>query len=447
MKRPRGYPRAFRFFAQPEGLHPLSKQPVRAFFEATRVSGQAFLIAPRVGTLKLNMEIIYLDNNATTCVAPEAKEALLPFFDCLYGNPSSSHDFGGQVEGYMERARQSVADLIGCRAKEVVFTSGGTESDNLAIRGVLEARPNKHHIITTAVEHSAVHVQCKELERHGCEVDFLPVDGEGQLDLADLEKTIRKDTAIVSVMWANNETGVLFPIEAVAECCKERKALLHVDAVQAAGKIPIDLRSVPVDLLSLSAHKIHGPKGVGALYVRTGVRVKPLLWGGPQERGKRPGTEPVPQIVGFGKAAELAGVNLPKMQGEVRRLRDRLEAGLVEQVPGLRVNGLGSPRLPNTLNVCFPGVEGEALLLLMDQHGIAASSGSACLADQSEPSRVLTAMGVCESDARGAVRFSLSHLNTEAEIDRVLEILPVLNEKILCLTGSVTAGAAGTPSP
>ncbi len=379
------------------------------------------------------MKVIYLDNNATTRVDPAVKEAMLPFFEDLYGNPSSPHHFGGQVEKHLTVARQRLASLLGCSPKEIFFTSGGTESDNLAIRGVLAARPDKRHLITTVVEHSAVLVQCQELERMGYPVTWLEVDGDGQLDLGELEKAFRPDTAIVSVMWANNETGVLFPINEIGVICRAHKVPLHVDAVQAVGKIPMNLQTTSIDLLSLSAHKIHGPKGVGALYVRTGTRIKPIVWGGHQERGKRPGTEPVPLIVGFGKAAELAKEFLSVEQTRIRDLRNLLQSGLEQSIPNLHVNGSHSPRLPNTLNVCFCGAEGEALLLLMDQHGIAASSGSACLADKLEPSHVLLAMGVSESDAMGAVRFSLSRYTTQEEIELVLRVLPELNQQVLSL--------------
>lgn len=383
------------------------------------------------------MNLIYLDNNATTRVDPLVREEMAPFFDELYGNPSSPHEFGGQVERHLTIARNRVGDLLNCSPKEIVFTSGGTEADNLALRGILAANPDKRHIVTTQVEHSAILMTCQELEKQGFEVTYLGVDGDGRLELGELEAAIREDTALVSIMWANNETGVLFPIEEISDLCRSKKVLLHVDAVQAVGKIPIDLKRIQVDLLSLSGHKIHAPKGVGALYVRTGVRLKPILWGGHQERGKRPGTEPAPLIVGLGKAAELAGEHLPTEQTSVRRMRDRLEDGLVRTIPNLRLNGADSSRLPNTVNVCFCGVEGEAMLLLMDQHGIAASSGSACLADQLEPSHVLLAMGVSAEDAMGAVRFTFSRYNTEDEVDRVLETIPSLNEKLLGLSQSV----------
>jgi cysteine desulfurase len=380
-----------------------------------------------------NMNVIYLDNNATTRVDSEVMEVMLPFFHDLYGNPSSPHHFGGQVEKHLTVARQRLAILLGCSSKEIFFTSGGTESDNLAIRGVLAARPDQRHIITTTVEHSAILVQCQELERMGYPVTWLGVDRDGQLNLSELDRAIRPDTAVVSVMWANNETGVLFPVDEISAICHTHRVPLHVDGVQAVGKIAIDLQKTPVDLLSLSAHKIHGPKGVGALFVRTGTRIKPIVWGGHQERGRRPGTEPVPLIVGFGKAAELAVERLPDESTTIRALRDRLESGLEQSIPNLRVNGAQSPRLPNTLNVCFKGAEGEAMLLLMDQHGIAVSSGSACLADKLEPSHVLLAMGVPESDAMGAVRFSLSRFTSPGEIEEVLRVLPSLNQKVLAL--------------
>ncbi len=383
------------------------------------------------------MNLIYLDNNATTRVDPEVKTAMYPFFDELYGNPSSPHHFGGQVEKHLTVARQRLANLLGCSPKEIFFTSGGTEADNLAIRGILAARSDRCHIVTTVVEHSAVLVQCQELERLGYPVTWLEVDGDGLLDLGQLKKAIRQDTAVVSVMWANNETGVLFPIEEISAICHIHKVPFHVDAVQAVGKVPINLQETSIDLLSLSAHKIHGPKGVGALYVKTGTRIKPIVWGGHQERGRRPGTEPVPLIVGLGKAAELAGKHLSEEQTIVRVLRDKLQSGLEKSIPSLRVNGVHSPRLPNTLNVCFNGAEGEALLLLMDQHGIAASSGSACLADKLEPSHVLLAMGVPERDAMGAVRFSLSRYNTSLEIDEVLRVLPGFYQKVLALGGGL----------
>lgn len=386
------------------------------------------------------MSVIYLDNNATTRIDPRVKEVMLPFFDEFYGNPSSPHHFGGQVEKYLTQARGQLAEMLGCSPRELCFTSGGTESDNMAIRGILAANPDRRHILTTAVEHSAILVQTQELERQGYQVTWLPVNGDGQLDLGTFEKEIRPDTAVVSVMWANNETGVLFPVEEIGAICRGHQVTFHVDAVQAVGKIPIDLHKASIDLLSLSAHKIHGPKGVGALYVRTGTRIKPILWGGQQERGRRPGTEPVPLIVGFGKAAELAGEYMEEEHTSVRILRDHLEEGLRAAFPDLRVNGSGSPRLPNTLNVCFRGIEGEALLLLMDQSGIAASSGSACLTEKLEPSHVLLAMGVPAFEAMGAVRFSLSRFNQAGEIAEVVRILPGLYQRVLGLDQGVNSG-------
>ncbi len=383
------------------------------------------------------MNTLYFDNNATTCVAPEVKEAILPFLEERYGNPSSPHHFGGSIEGDLSTARQKVAALIGASPKEIFFTSGGTESDNLAIRGVLSMDTTRKHIVTTAVEHSAVLVQCRELEKMGIDVTYLPVDSEGTLNLSDLEKSIRPDTALVSIMWANNETGVLFPIDEVSRICQDRGILLHVDGVQAVGKAPIDLTQTRIDLLAISGHKIHAPKGVGALYVRSGIKIKPLFWGGNQERGRRPGTEPVPMIVGFGKAAELALESIREDSGRMRLQRDTLERGILERIPDTIVNGGKDPRLPNTLSVCFDRVEGEALLMLMDQNGIVASSGSACLSHKLEPSHVLLAMGVGEETAQGAVRFGLSRYTSDEEIQQLLETMPALVDKVRSLTRRV----------
>jgi len=376
------------------------------------------------------MTPIYLDNNATTRVDPAVLEEMLPFFGDLYGNPGSPHHFGGQVEGYLTIARQRVANLLAASQTEIFFTSGGTESINLAIRGTLAANPDKRHIVTTAVEHSAVLVQCRELARQGLEVHHLSVDGDGGLDLEELRQAICEDTAIVSIQWANNETGVIFPIAEITKICREHQVPIHVDAVQAAGKIPINLKETTIDLLSVSAHKIHGPKGVGALFVRTGTTIRPILWGGHQERGKRPGTESVPLIVGFGKAAQLAAERLATEPEGIEILRDRLQEGLIEAIPNLRVMGDTGPRLANTLNVCFSGIDGESLLVMMDQRGLAASSGSACLSNRLEPSHVLLAMGVPEEEASSAVRFSLSRYTTQEEVEEVLRILPELNRKL-----------------
>ncbi len=380
------------------------------------------------------MNTLYLDNNATTFVAPEVREAILPFLGERYGNPSSPHHFGGSIEADLSAARKSVADLIGCSPKEIFFTSGGTESDNLAIRGILSMEPGRNHLVTTAVEHSAVLVQCRELEKQGVEVTYLPVDSNGELNLENFESAIREDTALVSIMWANNETGVLFPIEEISRVCRAKQVPLHVDGVQAVGKIPVDLAKTKVDLMAISGHKFHAPKGVGALYIREGLKIKPLLWGGNQERGRRPGTEPVPLIAGLGRAAELARLTITEQSERIRSLRDTLENGILETIPDTAVNGARSPRLPNTSSLCFRDVAGETLLIQMDQNGIAASSGSACLSHRLEPSHVLLAMGVEERVAKGAVRFGLSRYTTGEEIGRVLEILPGLVEKARSLT-------------
>lgn len=368
---------------------------------------------------------LYLDNNATTRMAPEVLEVMLPYFCEQYGNPSSAHVLGLQAEGAMVQARDQVAALLHCQPAELVFNGGGTEGLNHAFRGVFEAFPHKRHFVTTAVEHSAVLALVEWLRHQGAEVTVLPVDGEGRLDLADLEAAIRPDTAMVSVMAANNETGVCFPLPEIAIVVKAKGALFHVDATQSVGKVPLALASLPVDLLNLSAHKFHGPKGVGALFIRRGLRLKPFMVGGHQERGRRGGTENLPAIVGLGKAAELAQSGLPEME-RVRVLRDGLEATLKAALPELRVHGEGSPRLPNTSFLGFPGLEGEALLLCLSQRGICVATGSACTTGQKEPSHVLRAMSVDTRLALGTLRLSLSRYTTQGEITRVGELLPGL---------------------
>lgn len=370
-------------------------------------------------------ELVYLDNNATTQMAPEVLEAMLPFFREHYGNPSSAHVLGLLSEGALVQARDQVAALLGCQAAEVVFNGGGTEGLNHAFRGVFEAFPRKRHFVTTAVEHSAVMTLVEWLRQQGAEVTVLPVDGAGRLDLAGLGAAIRPDTAMVSVMAANNETGVCFPLPEIAAIVKAKGALFHVDATQAVGKIPVDLAALPADLLNLSAHKFHGPKGVGALFIRRGLRLKPFMLGGHQERGRRGGTENLPAIVGLGKAAELARGELPGM-ARVQNLRDELEDRLRAALPEIRVHGAGTPRLPNTSFIGFPGLEGEALLLRLSQRGICVSTGSACTTGQKEASHVLRAMGVEHALALGTLRLSLSRYTTEAEIARVGELLPRL---------------------
>ena len=368
--------------------------------------------------------VVYLDNNATTCVADEVVAAMAPYFRELYGNPSSMHTFGGQVRKAVDRGREQVASLLGADPSEIVFTSCGTESDNAAIQGTLEAYPGKRHIVTTRVEHPAVRSQCRHLREHGYSLTELPVDSQGQLDLDELAEAVTDNTAVVSVMHANNETGVLFPIEKIASIVKAKGAVFHCDAVQAVGKLPIDLGRVPIDLLSLSGHKLHAPKGIGVLYVRKGTRLPTLIIGGHQERGRRGGTENVPYIVGLGTASELAAARLEDENTRVRALRDRLEAGLVGACPDTRLNGHQTLRLPNTTNLSFEYVEGESILLMMDELGVAASSGSACTSGSLEPSHVLRAMGVPFTAAHGSVRFSLSWYSTDQEVDYVIERLP-----------------------
>ncbi len=374
--------------------------------------------------------VVYLDNNATSRVADEVVTAMLPFFSELYGNPSSMHAFGGQVAQHIGRAREQVAGILGAEPTEILFVSCGSESDNTAIRGVLEANPDKRHVISTRVEHPAVLSLCNHLRKRGYEVTLLGVDGDGRLDLGELRDALRPDTALVSVMYANNETGVIFPVEEIGQIVKAHGAAFHVDAVQAVGKLPLDMKRSAIDLLSLSGHKLHAPKGVGVLYIRKGVRLVPLVIGGHQERNRRGGTENVASIVGLGRACELAQAALGEENDRVRRLRDKLEDGILRSIPNVRVNGDREHRLPNTTSVSFEYIEGEAILLLLDQLGICASSGSACTSGSLEPSHVLRAMGVPFTAAHGSIRFSLSRYNTEEEIDYVLAHLPPLIERL-----------------
>jgi cysteine desulfurase len=375
------------------------------------------------------MNTVYLDNNATTPVAPEVLEEMLPYLKEFYGNPSSMHTFGGQLHRKIEEARFKVAQLIGAETEEIIFTSGGTESNNTAIMSAVESLPNKRHIITTRVEHPAVLNFCKHLARKGFRVTFLPVNNYGQLNVDELLKVIDEDTALVSIMYANNEVGVIFPIQEIADILKERRILFHSDAVQAVGKIPIDLKKLPVDMLSLSGHKLHAAKGVGALYVRKGTRFYPYIIGGHQERGRRAGTENVASIIGIGKACELASKNIDEEVAYLTRLRDKLENALLKSCPDVRINGDTHNRLPNTTNISFEYVEGEAILLRLNEYVICASSGSACTSGSLEPSHVLRAMGVPFTAIHGSIRFSLSRYNTEEEIDKVIEIMPkIIND-------------------
>ncbi len=366
---------------------------------------------------------IYLDNNATTKIDEDVIAAMLPYLTIYYGNPSSMHTFGGQVGRAVRQARSQVASLLGAEDSEIVFTSCGTEGDNAAILAALKAQPNKKHIITTEVEHPAILNLCRKLEKDGYTVTYLSVNSKGQLDLDELEASLTGSTAVVSVMYANNETGVIFPIEQIGQIVKEYGAIFHVDAVQAVGKIPLNMKTSTIDLLTLSGHKIHGPKGIGALYVRKGVRFRPLLIGGHQERGRRGGTENVAGLVALGKAAELAQQHLAGIGWE-KMLRDKLEQGILNTIPNTVINGDPVNRLPNTTNIGFKYIEGEAILLSLDEYGICASSGSACTSGSLEPSHVLRALGLPYSVLHGSIRFSLSRYTTEKEIDRVLEVLP-----------------------
>lgn len=378
------------------------------------------------------MKIVYLDNNATTQVSPAVVEAMLPFFTEKYGNASSMHTFGGQNRRAIDTGRQQVADLIGAEyADEIIFTSCATESDNTAIWSATRTQPKKKHIITSAVEHPAIMEPYKYLESQGYRVDFIGVDEQGRFDLERFKAVMDEDTALVSVMWANSETGTVFPIEEIARITHEHGALFHTDAVQAVGKIPVDVKAAGVDMLSLSAHKFHGPKGVGALYVKRGTRFLPFMMGGHQEKRRRAGTENVPYIAGIGVAAALAKTRLSDgTMDRVAALRDRLEKGLMASVPDTKLNGDPAHRVPNTTNISFGYIEGESILMHLDEYGICASSGSACTSGSLEPSHVLRAMGVPFQFAHGSIRFSLSDQTTEEDVDLVLRVMPPIVEKL-----------------
>ncbi len=369
----------------------------------------------------MNTKNVYADNNATTMVAPEVKETMEPFFTNLYGNPSSMHVFGGQVKKFVDRAREQIAALIHADPAEIVFTSCGTESDNAAIRGILAAHPEKKHIITSRVEHPAVKNVFQFLEKNGYRLTELSVDRLGRIDLDELREKLDNDTALVSIMWANNETGVVFPMQEIAELVKSKGAVFHTDAVQAAGKVSIDMNTTPVDLLSLSGHKLHAPKGIGILYIRKGTHFVPFIMGGHQEGGRRAGTENVPYIVGLGKACELALDHLEENKSHIKVLRDKLEKELLQKAVDASVNGDPENRLPNTTNISFKYIEGESILMLLSEAGIAASSGSACTSGSLEPSHVLRAMGVPFTRVHGSVRFSLSRYNTDEEVSYIIE--------------------------
>ncbi len=377
--------------------------------------------------------VIYLDNNATTRVDPDVLDAMLPYLSDLYGNPSSMHSFGGQVGAAVQDARVQVAELLGAEDTEIIFTSCGSEGNNTAIHAALAAQPEKRHIVTTAVEHPAILNVCKHLEKKGYTVTYLSVDSRGQLDLMEVEAAMTGGTALVTTMYANNETGVIFPIEQIGAIAKEYGATFHVDAVQAVGKVPIDLKTSTIDLLTLSGHKLHAPKGVGALYARRGFRFRPFLLGGHQERGRRAGTHNVPGIIALGKAAEVAREHLAAVDRE-RQLRDQLETQLLELIPDCEVNGGGTPRLPNTTNIGFKYIEGEAILFMLNQHGICASSGSACTSGSLDPSHVLTAMGLPYTILHGSIRFSLSRFTTEEDIQQVVDVMPGIVEKLRAIS-------------
>lgn len=372
---------------------------------------------------------IYLDNNATTKVAPEVVEAMMPFFCENYGNPSSMHAFGGKVAEHLERARKEVASFINAEPEEIIFTSCATESDNAAIRGTAERSGKDLKIITSAVEHPAVLQPCRRLKALGHEEVEIPVDGLGRLDFERLESEVT-EKSLVSIMWANNETGVVFPMDKIAEICKSRGALLHTDAVQAAGKIDIDVKKTPVDMLSISGHKFHAPKGVGILYVRKGVNLKPFMLGGHQERSRRAGTENIPYIIGFAEACRLAKSTMAEESAALAKLRDRLESGILRECPDTRVNGDRANRLPNTLNVGFEYIEGESIAYSLSDIGICVSTGSACASGSLDPSHVMRAMGIPFTALHGSVRFSLSRYTTDEEIDYVLERLPPIIRKL-----------------
>ncbi|MEI8120928.1 MAG: cysteine desulfurase NifS [bacterium] len=376
------------------------------------------------------MKTVYLDNNATSSVAPEVIEVMLPYFRDQWGNPSSMHFFGGQVKKPLDKAREQVAALIHADPSEIIFTSCGTESDNAAIRGGAEAAGPKFNVVTTRVEHPAVLGPCRYLGERGRRLHEIGVDSSGQLDLVQLGEALRDGPALVSIMWANNETGVIFPIDEIARMVKAAGGVFHTDAVQAVGKLPIDVRNIPVDMLSISGHKLHAPKGIGVLFVRRGTRLQPFMLGGHQEDNRRAGTENVPYIVGLGRAAELAREAMATEMTQVATLRNRLEAGLLATCPDTCVNGDRVNRLPNTANISFEYIEGESILYMMSDVGIAASSGSACTSGSLEPSHVLRAMGVPFTAVHGSVRFSLSRYTTRDEIDYTLDRLPPIISRL-----------------
>src|SRR5450432_238898 len=386
--------------------------------------------------MNANDQIIYLDNNSSTRIDPAVLDEMMPFLTTRYGNPSSAHRFGAHVKDATKLAHERVAALLGCEPNEIVFTSGGTESDNTALHSALHVTPDRRRVVTTSVEHNAVLNYCDAAVRRGCEVMVVPVDSEGHLDLTELERAIRPDTAVVSVMWANNETGVIFPLVEIAEMCRAKRVAFHTDAVQAVGKMPINLAEQPIQFLSLSGHKLHASKGVGALYVNRHSRFHPMLIGGPQENGRRAGTDNVASIVGLGKAAELAAATIEEENSRVRALRDRFESSLLRELDDVVVNGDRETRLPNTSNLAFTGVDAQAILIKLDQEGVCCSLGSSCTTGSVQPSHVLRAMHLTNEQARSSLRFSFGRFNTETELDRVLEILPRTIRKLRQLSAT-----------
>jgi cysteine desulfurase len=378
----------------------------------------------------MSNELIYLDNNATTRIDPAVVEEMMPFLTTSYGNPSSGYRFGRQVNEAIERSRERVAALVGCEPSEILFTSCGTESTNAAISSALQMDRDRQHIVTTRVEHSATMKTCEALAKKGYSITWLGVNSDGQIDLDELERAVTDETALVSIMWANNETGVMFPVEKIAEITRSKGAAFHTDAVQAVGKVPFKLSGLNANFLSLSGHKLHAPKGVGVLYVNRRTKFYPSMTGGGQEGGRRAGTENVASIVALGKACELAGQAIGHEATAVKGLRDEFEAGVLERVEGVQVNGDRVHRLPNTTSLAFSGIESEAMLILLDQKGVCCSAGSACTTGQHEPSHVLRAMGFDDTRARSSLRFSFSRLNTRAEVAKALDIVTQSAEKV-----------------
>ena len=379
--------------------------------------------------------LIYLDNNATTQIDPAVISEMMPFLTEFYGNPSSAYSFGSRVAKSVHKSRERVARLLGCEPEEIIFTSCGTESNNAAITSALSMDPDRQHVITTRVEHSAIIKHCESLAKRGTEITWLGVDSNGHIDLAELERSIRPDTAIVSAMWANNETGVLNPIPEIAAICHRKKTLFHTDAVQAVGKIPIKLEESPINFLSVSGHKLHCPKGVGVLYVSRRTKFSPFLIGGSQENSRRAGTENVASIVAIGKACELAGDFMEHENSEVRSLRDQFEAGVLSIISGATVNGDQANRLPNTTSIAFEGIDSEAVLLVLDKYRICCSAGSACTTGSLHPSHVLKGMGFSTDRARSSLRFSFSRFNSKLDVEHALDVLPQVIAKLRKMHG------------